>query len=66
MLVAAGLEVTRRTTIGFGPFTFLGRPILGDRAAHSLHVRLQSAGEQRAPALRRLGWHYLVAARKPA
>ncbi len=66
MLAAAGLGVARRTTIGFGPFTFLGRPIFDDRAAHRLHVRLQSAGERRAPALRRLGWHYLVAARKPA
>jgi hypothetical protein len=66
MLAAAGLGVTRRTTIGFGPFTFFGRAIFDDRAAHRLHVRLQSAGERRAPALRRLGWHYLVAARKPA
>ena len=63
-LEAAGLEPDRRTTIGFGPFTFFWRPVLSDRNALGLHHYLDHLAERRVPRLRRHGWHYLVSARR--
>jgi SAM-dependent methyltransferase len=63
-LVAAGLEPERRTTVGFGPFTFFWRPVLRDRTALRLHRGLDQLAERRLPRLRRYGWHYLVSARR--
>jgi SAM-dependent methyltransferase len=62
-LVAAGLEPERRTTVGFGPFTFFWRPVVRDRTGIRLHRRLDRVAERR-PRLRRHGWHYLVSARR--
>lgn len=62
-LRAAGLEPDRRTTIGFGPFTFMCRPILPDRLGLRLHNRLDRTAE-RSATLRRHGWHYLVSAHR--
>ncbi|HEY3727583.1 MAG TPA: methyltransferase domain-containing protein [Solirubrobacteraceae bacterium] len=63
MLRAAGCEPSRRTTVGYGPFTFLSRPVLSNPAGTRLHLVLErSAG--RHPRLRGAGWHYLVAGRK--
>jgi SAM-dependent methyltransferase len=64
MLVDAGLQPVRRTTVGFGPFTVLWRPVLGDRAGLLLDHRLGRLAERRVPRLRRTGWHYVVCARK--
>jgi hypothetical protein len=63
-LVDAGLEPERRTTVGFGPFTFFWRPMLSARLGVRLHLFLGRLAERRLPALRRHGWHYLVGARK--
>lgn len=63
MLISAGLSPVRRATVGYGPFTFMGRPLLGAPAAFRLHDRLELASRTR-PSLRRTGWHYVVAARK--
>jgi ubiquinone/menaquinone biosynthesis C-methylase UbiE len=63
MLRGAGLAPARRTTIGYGPFTFRGRTILTPRRSLALHRRLQRAAAEH-PQLRRHGWHYLVAACK--
>ena len=63
MLVAAGLEPERWKTLGFGPFTVLRRPILGDRLGLRLHRWLQGLADRRVPGLRRAGWHYMVSAR---
>ena len=63
-LAPAGLEPQRRTTIGFGPFTFYWRPVLPDRTALRLNRGLDHLAEHRVPGLRRYGWHYLVSARK--
>ena len=65
LLVAAGVRPARRTTVGFGPFTFLGRAVLSEPATLRLHLRLTALRGQRMPWLRWVGWHYLVAARKP-
>jgi ubiquinone/menaquinone biosynthesis C-methylase UbiE len=63
MLLAAGLEPQRSKTLGFGPFTVLRRPILGDRLGLALHRWLQRLADRGTPGLRRAGWHYLVSAR---
>lgn len=63
-LVAAGLRPERRTTIGFGPFTFFWRPVLRDETGRRLEVRLDRLSARRATWLRRHGWHYLVLARR--
>jgi D-aspartate ligase len=65
MLRSSGAVPARRTTIGYGPFTFLGRPVLGDAIGVRLHRQLEDLSRRRVPALRRLGWHYLVAAQTP-
>jgi SAM-dependent methyltransferase len=63
MLAGAGIEVVRRTTVGYGPFTLLDRPVLPDRAGTWLHNRLERASAGH-PRLRGAGWHYLVAGKK--
>ncbi len=60
LLERAGVTVVRRTTVGYGPFTLLGRPALPDAAGTRLNEILQRAGA-RHPRLRGLGWHYVVA-----
>jgi ubiquinone/menaquinone biosynthesis C-methylase UbiE len=65
-LATAGLRPMRRRTVGFGPFTFLGRPVLSDRPALRLHRGLQRLADRGIPGLRSMGWHYIVAASKPA
>jgi hypothetical protein len=64
-LRAAGVRPVRRATVGFGPFTLAARPLLSEAAALRLHARLQARSRSGSPVIRRMGWHYLVAARKP-
>ena len=64
-VTAAGLEPLRRTTIGFGPFTVMGRAVLGDRFGLVLHRLLERLAATAVPQLRRTAWHHIVAARKP-
>ena len=60
LLERAAVTVVRRTTVGYGPFTVLGRPALPDAAGTRLNEILQRAGA-RHPRLRGAGWHYVVA-----
>jgi len=63
MLAGAGIAVARRATVGYGPFTVMGRRPLPDSVGTRLHERLErSAGDH--PWLRGSGWHYLAAGRK--
>jgi SAM-dependent methyltransferase len=66
LLASVDLKPARRATIGFGPFTFLGRSLVADAAARRLDDRLRELSRERLPVLRRTGWHYLVAAQKVA
>ena len=59
LLADNGFERLAWACFGFGPFTFLGRPILSRRTDVQLNRRLQ-----RVAALRRLGSEYLVLARR--
>ncbi|MGH3262536.1 MAG: methyltransferase domain-containing protein [Trebonia sp.] len=63
LLARAGIRTARRTTVGYGPFTVVGRPLLPDPVSVALHKRLQhtAAGH---PRLRATGWHYMVVGTK--
>lgn len=63
MLKAVGMVPSRRTSIGFGPFTFMGRRLMPEALGAALHRRLERAC-RRSRLLRRTGWHYIVAAQK--
>lgn len=65
LLADAGITVERRTTIGYGPFTVMGRRILPDGLGRIVDERLQGAALDH-PRLRRVGWHYLAAGVKRA
>jgi ubiquinone/menaquinone biosynthesis C-methylase UbiE len=65
-LTNAALMKVRGITLGFGPFTFLGRNLLSERSALGLHRRLQRFADSGLPILRSTGAHYLVLARKPS
>jgi ubiquinone/menaquinone biosynthesis C-methylase UbiE len=60
LLAGAAITVLRRTTVGYGPFTILGRRVLPEVAGTRLHHALQLAGERHAR-LRGTGWHYIAA-----
>lgn len=60
----AGLSKTHSTTIGFGPFVFLGRKALPTPFGIVLHRSLQRLADRNVPFLRSRGSQYLVQARK--
>jgi len=63
-VAAGGLQKVQGKTVGFGPFTILGRKIFSDSAGVNLHHRLQSLADRGTPVLRSCGTHYIVLARK--
>jgi ubiquinone/menaquinone biosynthesis C-methylase UbiE len=60
----AGLRVVTRKTVGFGPLSLLGRPLLSDPRGVRVNERLQRLADAGTPGLRRTGWHYLLRAVK--
>ena len=66
LLADSGLEKLAGSTLGFGPFTLLGRSVLPPKPGIRLHQVLQRAADNGAPVVRSLGSQYLVLARKPA
>lgn len=65
MLAAAGLVELRCAPVGFGPFTFLGRPVLSERRGLALHERLQQLADRGVPFLGPLADQHLVLATRP-
>lgn len=63
-LKAASLRRQRSFTLGFGPFTFMGRQTVRGRAAVALHEKLQRLADERLPLLRSTGCQYVVVAQK--
>lgn len=63
-LKEAGLKKQRGFTLGFGPFTLMGRHVLRGRAAVALHSKLQQLADGRIPLFRSTGCQYLVVAQK--
>lgn len=66
MLHEVGLTPVRRATVGFGPFSFLDRPLLDESKAIALHRRLQRLADCGVPGLRGTGTHVMVKGRRPA
>jgi ubiquinone/menaquinone biosynthesis C-methylase UbiE len=62
LLASAQLRPLGRATTGFGPFSFLGRPILGPERAVRVNHRLQALADRGVPGIRWTGWHYVVRA----
>jgi predicted ATP-grasp superfamily ATP-dependent carboligase/ubiquinone/menaquinone biosynthesis C-methylase UbiE len=66
LLGAAGLEVVRWSTVGFGPFSLFGQELLPARADLAVQERLQRLAERDWPILRSTGAHHVILARKVA
>jgi ubiquinone/menaquinone biosynthesis C-methylase UbiE len=63
---ACGFEHVKSCTVGFGPFTFLGKSLFADAVGVRLHRRLQTLAARRGCSfLRWAGSHYLVLVTKP-
>jgi SAM-dependent methyltransferase len=65
LLSESRLEPVKTLTLGFGPFSFLGRALLPDSVGIGLHHRLQTLADRGVPWVRPTGSQYLVLARKP-
>jgi ubiquinone/menaquinone biosynthesis C-methylase UbiE len=66
LLASAGLERITGQTLGFGPFTLLGREVIQGSLGVRLHHRLQTLADRGTPGVRSTGSQYLVLARKSA
>ena len=64
MIESAGLKVERSVTVGFGPFTFLGKHLLREPRAIRLNGWLQERADRRVRGLRSVGAQHLILARK--
>jgi SAM-dependent methyltransferase len=64
MLERVGLQVERCVTVGFGPFTFLGKRLFAGPRAIRLDTWLQRQAETRVPLLRSVRAQYVILARK--
>jgi ubiquinone/menaquinone biosynthesis C-methylase UbiE len=64
VVLESRLEKTKAVTLGFGPFSFLGRMLLPDLVGIRLNRRLQALANRGVPAIRSTGSQYLILARK--
>ncbi len=64
-LAHAGFEILACRSVGFGPFTLLGRQLLDQEASVRLHHKLQYMADNGNPLLRHSGENCLVLAQKP-
>jgi 2-polyprenyl-3-methyl-5-hydroxy-6-metoxy-1,4-benzoquinol methylase len=65
MTTGAGLEVDRGVTLGFGPFTFLGKPVLSGPRSIMVNTRLEQLADRKKLGFGALGAQHLILARKP-
>jgi ubiquinone/menaquinone biosynthesis C-methylase UbiE len=64
MVAQAGLQPNIRRTVGFGPFSFMGRAIFEGAVGIAIDRRLQALADRGMWGLRWTGWHYVVRAEK--
>jgi 2-polyprenyl-3-methyl-5-hydroxy-6-metoxy-1,4-benzoquinol methylase len=64
MLEDVGLQVERCVTLGFGPFTLLGKQLFAQPRAIRLHTWLQRQADRGVPVLRSVGAQHVILARK--
>jgi predicted ATP-grasp superfamily ATP-dependent carboligase/SAM-dependent methyltransferase len=60
----AGLRKLDSTSVGFGPFSLLGKPLLSERTSVRLQHGLHALARRNWPLVRSTGAHYLVLAKK--
>jgi 2-polyprenyl-3-methyl-5-hydroxy-6-metoxy-1,4-benzoquinol methylase len=65
-LCEAGLTVMKSTSVGFGPFTFLGNRLFPNGVGMKIHQKLQQYADNRYPFFRSAGSQYIVLATKKA
>jgi SAM-dependent methyltransferase len=65
LLSQSRLQPLACRTLGFGPLSFLGRPLMSESRSINVNARLQSLADGGTPGLKWTGWHYLVRATKP-
>lgn len=65
-LEKAGLRITSRTSVGFGPFSFLGLRLFRDPLGLRIHYRLQRWADSGVPVLRSMGFVQVFVVRKIA
>ena len=64
LLTESSLQPLAGRTVGFGPLSFLGRPIFSEARAMRVDARLQGLADRDVPGVRSTGWHYIVRARR--
>jgi 2-polyprenyl-6-hydroxyphenyl methylase/3-demethylubiquinone-9 3-methyltransferase len=64
LLGGAGLQVAARATLGYGPFTFLGRPVFSEERTIAIHNRLQRLADGRSRRLRAVAAQHVLLTRK--
>jgi len=64
LLQHVGLCLIERRTVGFGPLSFLGLPVVSNRQGIRINRRLQELADRGTPGLKWTGWHYVVRAQK--
>jgi ubiquinone/menaquinone biosynthesis C-methylase UbiE len=64
LLLERGLRPVTRRTVGFGPLSFLGRPVFREPRSLRINARLQALADRGVPGLRWTGWHYVIRAAK--
>lgn len=64
ILAHVGLVTVKGKTLGFGPFTLLGRPLLPTSLAIPLHRRLQRLADRGVPPFHSTGAQYLTLTQK--
>jgi 2-polyprenyl-6-hydroxyphenyl methylase/3-demethylubiquinone-9 3-methyltransferase len=64
LLGNAGLRVVGRAALGFGPFTFLGKPVFSEERAIAVHLRLQGLADRRSRRLQTVAAQHLMLVRK--
>lgn len=63
-LTHAGFTVLQSTSVGFGPFTFLGCNVFSEMLGIKINYKLQGYADHRYPVLRSTGSQYIVLATK--
>jgi len=57
-------QVAARATLGYGPFTFLGRPVFSEERTIAIHNRLQRLADGRSRRLRAVAAQHVLLTRK--
>jgi ubiquinone/menaquinone biosynthesis C-methylase UbiE len=64
LLAQAQLRGQDERTVGFGPLSMFGRPLMEGPRGVRLNNRLQTMADRGVRGVRSFGWHYIVRARK--